>query len=204
MKAWERIPVKASAARRVMFACLVTVLAAAGVSAAAQAAGSPPHNFRWFTAKPAPSTWKVGVLPAGAGILFYPRNYTRVGNDRDGISVGRLGRHGTTVDFLNATPKQSSSERLSDWPTYRLHIVGLESDLLHEDAHAIGLHFVGGKGSCVIDDYRSHVVPHHYREIACLVQGHNSASVVVAATLASNWARAAATLERAVEAYQVT
>jgi hypothetical protein len=112
-------------------------------------------------------------------------------------------RHGTIVDYLDATPKQSSAERLSDWPAYRVHIVSEESDLLHEDAHAFGLHFAGGTGSCVIDDYKSRVIVHHYREIACLVKGHTSTSVIVAAALASNWANAAPTLERAVEAYQV-
>jgi hypothetical protein len=174
----------------------------AGVCVAAQAAGSSSvSNFRWFKATPPPGTWKVRALPSGNGFLFSPRAYSRE-HDPDGVSLAVRNRHGTIVDYLDATPKQGP-ESLSDWPTYRLHIVGEESDLLREDAHAFGLHFAGGRGSCVIDDYRSRVVVHHYREIACFVQGRTSASVVIAAALASNWAQAAPTLERAVEAYQV-
>ena len=54
------------------------------------------------------------------------------------------------------------------------------------------------------DDYLTGVKVHHYREIACFVQGRTTASVVVAAALESNWTRAAPLLERAVEAYRVS
>jgi hypothetical protein len=64
------------------------------------------------------------------------------------------------------------------------------------------LQFVGAKGSCVIDDYFSRVHVHHYREIACFVQGRTEASVVVAAALESDWTRAAPLLERAISAYR--
>jgi hypothetical protein len=195
---WGR---RASVACAVMLACLATAFAAAAVSAAAQTVGSVPRNFRWFKATPAPPTWKVRALRSGDGFLFSPRNYTRQ-HDPDGVSLAVRNRHGTIVDYLDATPKQGA-ESSSSWPTYRLHIVAEESDLLREDARAYGLHFPGGKGSCVIDDYKSRVVIHHYREIACFVHGHTGASVVIAAALASNWAQAAPTLERAVEAYQV-
>ena len=75
---------------------------------------------------------------------------------------------------------------------------------MHEDGHAFGLPFRGGRGSCVLDDYRTRVKSHHYREIACFVQGRRHASVLIAAALESEWARAVKTLERAVDAYRVT
>ena len=43
----------------------------------------------------------------------------------------------------------------------------------------------------------------HYQEIACLVQGRTSASVIVAAAPAATWAQASPLLLRAVAAYQV-
>lgn len=105
--------------------------------------------------------------------------------------------------YPNATPRQGG-ERLSTWPSYRVRHNRAESNSVREDAHALGLAFLGGKGSCVIDDYRTRVKGNHYREIACFVQGRTRASVVVAAALQSGWARAAALLERAIAAYQAT
>ena len=47
---------------------------------------------------------------------------------------------------------------------------------------AVMLHFRGGTGSCVIDDYVTDVGAHRFYEIACLVEGGGTGSVVVAAT----------------------
>ena len=44
---------------------------------------------------------------------------------------------------------------------------------------------------------------HRYQEIACLVQGRASASVIVAAAPAATWAQASPLLLQAVAAYQV-
>jgi hypothetical protein len=44
---------------------------------------------------------------------------------------------------------------------------------------------------------------HHYQEIACLVQGRTSASVIVAAAPAAIWAQARPLLLRAVAAYLI-
>ena len=48
---------------------------------------------------------------------------------------------------------------------------------MHEVAEASGLPFHGGTGSCVIDEYVTALAGHHYREIACFVQGRTAASV---------------------------
>ena len=93
---------------------------------------------------------------------------------------------------------------MSNWPSFRIaHLTGEGDVSVHEDAHASGLTFRGGRGSCVIDDYITHVKAHHYREIACFVQGRATASVIVAAALASAWPKYAPELKRAVEAWQV-
>jgi hypothetical protein len=59
--------------------------------------------------------------------------------------------------------------------------------------------FRSGRGACVIDTYTTSLAA--YREIACLVSGSSSSSVVVAAAPTPLWARQAATLERAVSSY---
>jgi hypothetical protein len=180
----------------------VVVFAPAAFLAVADAAGMRVAGFRWFAAAPAPASWGQRVLPSGAGILSFPATFVD-GHDRDGISRERLDRHGTVLVYLDLTPKQGP-ERLRDWPSYRLGLVRGESNDVHEDGHAFGLRFRGGTGSCVLDDYRTRVENHHYREIACFVQGRRHATVLIAAALESEWTRAAKTLERAVDAYRVT
>jgi hypothetical protein len=93
---------------------------------------------------------------------------------------------------------------LSDWPDFRIHHNRGESKAVHEDARAVGLSFLGGKGSCVIDHYTTRFKDNHYREIACFVQGHSKATVVVAAALESRWPHVAKLLERAVSAYRAS
>ena len=77
-----------------------------------------------------------------------------------------------------------------------------EDKTVQEDAHAVGLPFFGGVGSCVIDHYITKFHANHYREIACFVQGRTTASVIVAAALESDWPQAAPVLERAVSVYR--
>ena len=54
-----------------------------------------------------------------------------------------------------------------------------------------------------MDRYVTRIGGHHFQEIACLVQGHTSASVVVAAAPATQWATAQPLLLRAVAAYRI-
>jgi hypothetical protein len=63
--------------------------------------------------------------------------------------------------------------------------------------------FRGGTGSCVIDDYTTDVGAHHFREIACLVEGGGTGSVVVAATPLSEWSHFRPVLRRAIASYSV-
>src|SRR5436190_1174388 len=73
----------------------------------------------------------------------------------------------------------------------------------HQVAAAAGVKFRGGTGSCLIDDYVTRIGAHHYQEIACLVQGRTSASVIVAAAPAAMWAQARPLLLRAVASYLI-
>jgi len=194
---------RASAApRRLLLAGAVALAASAASLAAADAAGSRAASFHWFAAGPAPAAWSHDALPSGAATLSYPTTFTS-GNDEDGISRERKDRHGTILVYLDVTPQQGQ-ERLKGWASYRVKVVEAESKDVHEDGHATGLTFRGGKGSCVLDDYRTRVENHHYREIACFVQGRQHASVLIAAALESQWAHAVKTLERAVDAYRVS
>jgi hypothetical protein len=63
-------------------------------------------------------------------------------------------------------------------------------------ASAHRLRFRSGQGSCVIDSYRTSRT--RYREIACLVAGAHTSSVVVGAAPSKTWAQRAETIERAV------
>jgi hypothetical protein len=123
--------------------------------------------------------------------------------DADAVSAARRGPGGAFQLYLNATPRQGS-ERLRGWAAFRLRL--LRSDdaaSAREDAAAERVQFRGGTGSCVIDDYLTRVGARHYQEIACLVRGWTSASVIVAAAPAARWARARPLLLQAVAAYLV-
>jgi hypothetical protein len=54
-----------------------------------------------------------------------------------------------------------------------------------------------------MDDYITRRKGHHYREVACLVQGRTTASVIVAAVLVSEWPTYGPQLIRAIESWQV-
>lgn len=191
-----------AARRRVVVVFAVAVFAPAAFVAAADAAGSRAALFHWFTARAAPASWTHRALLSGGGILSYPATFV-AGSDKDGISRERLDAHGTVLVYLDATPEQGP-ESLRDWPSYRIAVVRGESNDVHEDGHAFRLRFRGGTGSCVLDDYRTRVQNHHYREMACFVQGRRYATVLVAAALESEWTRSLKTLERAIDAYRVT
>jgi hypothetical protein len=105
--------------------------------------------------------------------------------------------------YLNATPRQGA-ERLQQWAAFRLRLLGADDAAsAHQVAAAEGVKFRGGTGSCVIDTYVTRIGGHRYQEIACLVQGHASASVIVAAASAAMWATESPLLLRAVAAYLV-
>jgi len=185
-----------------------TLVLGTGVSAAAPRARAATHaqaswrGFRWFEPSRAPAGWVSSTLPSGGDALFHPASLRSVLHDSRSIAFGRTDAKGRVLVYLNATPEQGG-ERLATWPAFRLQHNREESKDVHEDAQATGLPFVGGTGSCVIDEYVSRFHANPYREIACFVQGSTSSSVVVAAALRSRWNSAFPLLALAIKSYQV-
>ena len=147
--------------------------------------------------RPAPSGWKVARLPSGAATFAYPRTWRPIRTDPGTASVALIG-HGRSIrGYLNATPRQGT-ETLANWPSFRIH--HLREDDSSKDvrliASARGLRFRSGRGSCVIDSYRTSRT--RYREIACLVAGARTSSVVVGAAPSRTWTQQAETIERAI------
>jgi hypothetical protein len=136
-------------------------------------------------------------------VLSYPPGLRPFAGDKDAVSAAKTGPGGTFQLYLNATPRQGS-ERLAHWAAFRLHL--LRSDdaaSAQQVAAAQGIKFRGGTGSCVMDRYVTRIGGHHFQEVACLVQGRTSASIIVAAAPAARWVAAQPLLLRAVAAYLV-
>lgn len=169
---------------------------------ASSASAATPAAFRWLVPAPAPAGWRHASFPAGGSVLSYPTSLARIKSDSLSVSVARHDKAGRILVYLNATPREGA-EHLRTWPAFRIAHNRGESKDVHEDARAGGLPFFGGTGSCVIDHYVSRYHDNHYKEIACFAQGRTTASVIVAAALTSQWAKALPLLERAVRAYRV-
>jgi hypothetical protein len=167
---------------------------AAGGSTAAN--GQAPA-FRRLHPRPAPSSWKLARLPSGAATFAYPRTWRPIRTDPGTVSVALI-RPGRTIrGYLNATPRQGT-ETLTNWPSFRVqHLREEESSKdVRLIASAHGLRFRSGRGSCVIDTYRTSRT--RYREIACLVAGTRTSSVLVGAAPSKSWPQQAETIERAI------
>ena len=177
-----------------------TVAAILGVWGGA-AVGSASVNgqapaFRWLHPRPPPRGWKVARLPSGAATFAYPRTWRPIRTDPGTASVALLGHAGSIRGYLNVTPRQGT-ETLANWPSFRIHHLGDEGSTdVRLIAQAHGLRFRSGRGSCVIDSYRTSRA--HYREIACLVAGTSTSSVVLGAVPSKTWAQQAGTIERAI------
>jgi hypothetical protein len=178
-----------------------TVAAILGVWGGAADGSASPNGqapaFRWLQPRPAPPGWKLARLPSGAATFGYPRSWRPIRTDPGTASVALMGPGLAIRGYLNATPRQGR-ETLANWPSFR--IGHLREDDSSRDvrliASARGLRFRSGRGSCVIDSYRTSRT--RYREIACLVAGAHSSSVVVGAAPLKTWAQRAETIERAV------
>ena len=195
----------ARAARRGSLAlgAVAVVAAALAVVAFALPGRTPGRAFPPLAAAPALAGWPHLTLPNGTAVMSYPPSLRPLTGDSDAVTAARLGPGGTFQLYLNATPRQGT-ERQQHWAAFRLSL--LRSDdaaAAHEVAASDGVRFRGGSGSCVIDEYVTRIGAHHYEEIACLVQGRTSASVIVAAAPAASWAQARPLLLRAVAAYVV-
>ncbi len=176
---------------------------AATVLAFALPRRSPGRAFPALVPAAAPAGWPRLTLPNGTAVLSYPPSLRPVSGDTDAVSTARISAGGVFRLYLNATPRQGD-ERPRSWAAFRLRLLTAgDAASARELAAAQGVRFRGGTGSCVIDTYVTRIGGHHYQELACLVQGRASASVIVAAAPAATWAQASPLLLRAVAAYQV-
>jgi hypothetical protein len=186
---------------------LAVLASAAAVAAAAVAfalpGGSPGRAFPALAPAAAPAGWPHRTLPDGTAVLSYPPSLRPVSGDADAVSAAQVSPGGAFQLYLNATPRQGD-EQPRGWAAFRLRLLTADDAAsARELAAAQGVTFRGGTGSCVIDQYVTRIGAHRYQEIACLVQGRASASVIVAAAPAATWAQASPLLLRAVAAYQV-
>jgi len=189
--------------RLILAAMTATAAIVVTVAALTVSGRSPGHAFPHLHPAAAPANWRHLTLPNGTAVLSYPPSLRPISGDKVAVSAARLTPHGAFRLYLNATPRQGS-EQLAQWPAFRLRL--LRSDTAasaRQVAAAQGVKFRGGTGSCVIDRYVTRIGGHHFQEIACLVVGRISASVIVAAAPAAAWTQARPLLLRAVAAYLI-
>ena len=180
----------------------VLLLSARSPGAVAPAAEIQPGALlASLRAAPAPSGWPAAVLPSGAATLHRPPGWSLVEGDTGTVSFALRDAGGRYLGYLNVTPRQGD-EHLRGWAAFRLARNREEGDHgVRELAAREGVAFAGARGSCVIDDYASHVGGNPYRELACIVRGSHTESVLIAAAQRGDWGRVAPSLVRAAEAF---
>jgi hypothetical protein len=170
----------------------------APVTTPVRPAATPPA-FTLLHPEPAPPAWRLARL-TGTAALAYPPSWRRIHSDPGTVSAAVVTSGGGLItEYLNATPRQAD-ETLANWSGFRPAHNREEGDS-HDQvlAAARDLRFRNGRGSCVIDRYRTSRT--RYTEIACLVRAPAGETVIVAAGLASRWTQEAPGLERAVSAF---
>ncbi len=168
-----------------------------GHGGASQAGATQAGTFSWLHPQAPPAGWRVARIPTGAE-LAYPPSWRLQHGDPGTATAALLGSRGRVLGYLNLTPRQGA-ETLAGWTSFRIHHNGEEGDrAIQRLAAATGLHFLGGRGSCVKDAY-STITHSRYIEIACLVSGARTESVIVGAAPPTAWAAEAGAIERAIE-----
>ena len=175
-----------------------TAASASTGSATTRASGSAA--FAWLRPRPAPTGWRLARIPTGA-VLAYPPSWRSVKTDPGTASAALLTPSGRYLGYLNITPKQGT-ETLASWATFRVDHNHEEGDRsVTRLAYATGLRFLDGRGNCVKDAYVSGTGV-HYVEIACLVAGAKTSTVIVGAGPPSAWAQVSPTLERSISGFR--
>jgi hypothetical protein len=171
----------------------------ASVSTSVSARGASSHGaFGWLRPAATPAGWSAARLGDSA-VLVYPHSWHRIHSDPGTISAVLTDAGDLIRRYVNATPQQGE-ETLQNWATFRPDHNREEGDShVQVLAAARGLRFRDGRGSCVIDRYRTPRAS--YQEIACLVKGPRGGNVIVAAAPADEWAQAAPVLERSVSSF---
>jgi hypothetical protein len=186
---------------------LIAFLTAVAVAlAAGEGSGSKPHvgrhpaGFAWLHPETVPSGWRTVRLPGSDAGLSAPASWEAAGGDPGTKTLVSRGPSGQIVGYLNATPRQGD-ENAADWASFRVaHNRGEGDREERRLASARDLPFRSATGSCVIDSYLT-TSGNRYREIACLVAGRSSSTVIVAAAPPSRWHSYGPLLRRAVNAF---
>jgi hypothetical protein len=185
----------------------VALVAALGLASCGGAARPPAREaiahagsgFAWLRPAHPPVGWRVGRLPSHTAQLAYPPSWRAIRTDPGTFSAALLGPHNRIRGYLNITPR-SGPETAAGWASFRPAHNREEGDrAVVRDAAAVGLPFPSGHGSCVMDHYATALS--RYNEIACLVSGSHSTTVVVGAAPPNDWARVAPTLERSIASF---
>jgi hypothetical protein len=139
-------------------------------------------------------------IPSGAA-LAYPPSWRSVKTDPGTSTAALRTPSGRYLGYLNITPKQGP-EMLANWATFRVDHNHEEGDRsVTRLAYGTGLRFLDGHGNCVKDAYVSGTGV-HYVEIACLVAGAKTSTVIVGAGPPSAWAQVSSTLERSISGFR--
>jgi hypothetical protein len=155
--------------------------------------------FSWLVPAVPPSGWRRASTAAAT--LAYPPSWLPLRGDVGTVSAALGGN--PFSGYANATPKQGA-ETLADWRHFRLRRNAEEGDhRIRAVSAAANLTFLGGKGSCVIDDYTAAHGRNRYREIACFVVGPRGSTVIVAAAQLRSWAKRRQALEQIVSHFDV-
>jgi hypothetical protein len=162
--------------------------------------GGVQGPFSWLRPQPPPPSWRVARIPSGAE-LAYPAGWQHLKSDRGTTTVALLGGPGQFLGYLNVTPRQGN-ESLANWGEFRVDHNREEGDIaVTRLASATGLRFLTGHGGCVKDSYRTSTGG-HYIEIACLVVGARTDSVIVGAATPASWAATSGSIERAISGFR--
>jgi hypothetical protein len=154
------------------------------------------NSFGWLRPAARPAGWSLLRIPSGAAIA-YPSGWERLHGDPGSGTVALRDAGGRFLGYLNLTPRQGE-EQLATWATFRVDHNREEGDRqVVELGHAGSLRFRNALGSCVSDRYVTQVGT-RYHEIACLVVGAQTATVVVGAAPPGSWSRVSPALQRAI------
>jgi hypothetical protein len=179
---------------------VAVALAAGDGSGSKPHVGRPPAAFAWLHPEAVPRGWRTLRLPGSAASLSAPATWEPARSDAGTKTLVSRGPSGGIVGYLNATPRQGD-ENAANWAGFRVaHNRGEGDREERRLAAARDLHFRSATGSCVIDSYLTSS-GNRYREIACLVAGRSSTTVIVAAAPPSRWHAERSVLQRAVSAF---
>jgi hypothetical protein len=129
--------------------------------------------------------------------MFYPPGWRRIQSDSGTASAALIDRHKAFLGYLNITPRQGH-ERIAGWGRFRVrHNVEENDRFVRMLAVSTVLQFRSGRGACVKDAYTT-TTGDQYVELACLVAGRRSSTVIVGATPPKTWSQISPLLERAI------